>query len=959
MSAVPVTVTSESPTSESPTSESRVPEGLAWGNSEADVSVAGLVRRVLGPIEADAQVRLQSELAAAVTTTTAAAATAADTTDEVVVDAVVESVMGGLVAELTTLVTLPLVQYFHEFRREHGFSADPSSNTALRSFAAGPMDELMGRFPLLGKRIDCVVSGRVDQCGEIVAAFLADRRALEEAALVGPGRLTAVDCSFGDPHGGGRRVARVRVGDDTVFYKCRDFGPDRMLRELVDAVSTHGDVDLVLPTFLERNGYGWQQCIRGDSLPSGDDPARRFHRRLGQLVALFGAVGTTDMHVENIVAHGEYPVPIDVETLLHPTTERLGDTGDHNDLLAAVLGDGPLGTSMLPSASDVVAGASIAAVSDAGERRVEGAVGVAITGDGTDAVSMEHTPVVMNMTSHRPHRSGEPIALGEYTDDVVAGCLSATSVLRARVEAVRAVIDGHGDVLCRRVLRPTAVYTAFLNASAHPRYLGSEAVREDLLAMVPPSTAGGQAALTLELAALRRGDVPRFVARADSTKFTEAGTGESTVVSPVLDTALQRAHRCVDAAVRTPPAATEHLLRSTLSTLVRPASDTAGERAAVRADLHRALTDPDVFAAMARVVQRIAARAVRRPDGSAIGLVQSLPAADGAATLVSSDRSLYDGAGSLLLTAALAGRSEDARWRRRLAAQTSTLALIAAPAVERGGRADPCPFSGALATWWLLRESMAISGCVSATATAMQAAGFEAVGDPTSRVDIVGGTAGAIALAASDPSTDRDVLERGSRSLAGHLDAAVPGSTRGLAHGVDGIAWALCRADAVLGCDEHRSLLVAVLDTPVEAAREPRNAGSSWCWGRTGILLTHAEIAYRLGDRDRAHVLAHRVEAQSADHDDTICHGETGIILTLTHLGVLLGDDSLLAAARTRGDLLLRKIAHRGYRTGHGEAVAELSLMTGVPGIAYARAVAAHPALANPVALTLGVTSPS
>ena len=46
---------------------------------------------------------------------------------------------------------------------------------------------------------------------------------------------------------------------------------------------------------------------------------KRFFKRAGAWLALFHCFGGTDFHQENIIAAGEHPVPIDLETVLQPT----------------------------------------------------------------------------------------------------------------------------------------------------------------------------------------------------------------------------------------------------------------------------------------------------------------------------------------------------------------------------------------------------------------------------------------------------------------------------------------------------------------------------------------------------------------------------------------------------------------------------------------------------------------
>lgn len=871
------------------------------------------------------------------------------------------SVTSDLRSALRSLVELPMVDLFHRFRSEHGFPADRFAASAMKAFRlqGNTAERLFDAFPVLEQRVRATVSDRIRQVSEVVSAFHDDRGALLERALVGDADLVAIECTHGDPHAGGRRVAMVRVGSRTIVYKPRPFGPDALLADVIALVDPDEEYGLLAPRFLAGEDYGWQEFVDHRPLPPADPAgsARRFHERLGRLLAVFAALGSTDMHVENIVAHGEFPVPVDLETLVHPTTEPGAECGTEADKLAAALCDGPFGTSMLPSGDDAVSGTSIAALSDAGVRTVDGASSFAVSNAGTDGVAIERVAVNVPMFTHRPHRDGTPIGLGPYIDDVLRGYREMTSTLKKSAPQMNSLLDTYGDVEFRRVVRPTAVYTAFLDAAAHPRYLGNEGAREKLFAMLAPSVAGGEEGLALELDALRRGDVPRFVASARSRRFRSAGADSGSVLAPVFDTALQRAERCVGRTEKTPWVALEHAVRSALSAVAGQAGPTP-----MYPDLRAALAAENPTTSSARVSRRLAARAVRGDDGVPLGLVQSFPSsADAeAAVLVSSDRSLYHGGGASLLASQVASTTGSAIWRRRVRASVTSLlddVRASRAAIERGDPVDPCPFTGSLGAAWMLGAAARAVDDPQAATEAHTAGALilaAALDNEDLRFDVVGGISGACALLACETATNSSVLERCADMLASEITRRLNANVvvRGFAHGVDGLVWALSRVDTALGRGDHTSALERLLELGSRPSSDPRNAGGSWCWGSTGILLAHAEIALALGDRRRAGTSAGEIADVAVDHDDSICHGDAGVVLSIAHLGVLLADVDLRAAARERADNAAKRIAQRGYRTGHGGSVATLSFMTGVPGIAYARAVASDPRLSNPVALT-------
>jgi type 2 lantibiotic biosynthesis protein LanM len=796
---------------------------------------------------------------------------------------ILDGIVDRLRREVGALVTWTVVDEFDRFRRDNDSAADPASDRAIGDFDAVVRQVIADRYPELVRRVDAVVTGRIEQVDEVLNALAADHDSL---GITTP--VDSLDFGHGDPHEGGRRVVMVGAGSHRMVYKPRSGDPDLLLHQLVEVVDCGVDASdaLSVPDVLARDGYSWHDCRAPHDIVAAGG-ARRFHRRLGRLLALFSAIGTTDMHVENIVAAGEYPVPIDVETLLHPSTD------------GSVLGDGPLGTGMLPSGSDAVSGTCIAAVSPAGRRTVDGSTTRVLAHDGTDAMTLVSEPTIIELSSHRPHVAGVPVPIENHIDDIVDGYLGGVASIRFHENDIRSLLDSAAGTEFRRVVRPTAVYGAFLDASTHPRYLTGRAERRRLFDMLPATTTGGDEARDLEVDALCVGDVPRFVGPAGAATLR---AGDCSIDAASTDTALARAHRCLTRTTRTNPVAAEHTIRSALAGIaesIRPHSER------VRGDdLHRALIDRDARRSAARVARRVAARAVR--DSSDV--VHALPAGSGS-VLVASDRTLYHGGGVALFS----GRRSDldpvidARYRLEYP------------------EPDLCPFTGALGTVWMLRESTRATASDHALADAVLAATLERVDvENYDRLDVVGGLAGATALLATTDWVGPEFLERCCERLAGHLSLR-ESSPRGLAHGIDGTAWAVARASRVLGTDRYDAAIGWVLDHP------PTPADAGWCWGAAGLAMAHTEIADRLG-RSTPSDLADA--AKLPDNDDTLCHGGAGTVLALRHIATMTGRDDRYREVAAE---LQNRIARSGYATGHSHHVGALGFMTGVPGIAYAR----------------------
>src|SRR5205085_2433516 len=65
---------------------------------------------------------------------------------------------------------------------------------------------------------------------------------------------------------------------------------------------------------IDRCSYGWSEFV-AHRVCSSRSEVERFYHRLGGYLALFYVTKARDMHFENMIAAGEFPVPVDLETL--------------------------------------------------------------------------------------------------------------------------------------------------------------------------------------------------------------------------------------------------------------------------------------------------------------------------------------------------------------------------------------------------------------------------------------------------------------------------------------------------------------------------------------------------------------------------------------------------------------------------------------------------------------------
>lgn len=128
------------------------------------------------------------------------------------------------------------------------------------------------------------------------------------------GRVAEIDGGVSDIHQGKCvHIIRFQSGD-RVVYKPRSLTLERKWQNFYGQMSQQAGLgDVRTPWLIERKRYGFEEFI--PSMPvSGKEGFSLFYFRCGFLLGIAYVLQGTDLHAENMIACGDWPVLIDLET---------------------------------------------------------------------------------------------------------------------------------------------------------------------------------------------------------------------------------------------------------------------------------------------------------------------------------------------------------------------------------------------------------------------------------------------------------------------------------------------------------------------------------------------------------------------------------------------------------------------------------------------------------------------
>ncbi len=438
-------------------------------------------------------------------------------------DATARALAKALAEELVELARPAVALELVAARAAGGWSDEElERETAATLRALGrPQDArtLLSAHPGLARMIVGRAGLAVQAGHELLERVAADREHVRDELLDGeePGEVVAIALA-GDSHDGGRRVARVQFASGArAALKPRSLAAERGFADVLVALNGLGFEPRLRPvtTLACGRDHGWQAWAQPASCSSRAELGRYF-RRLGAQLAILHALRATDMHQENVLACGEHPMLVDLETVLHP---RLGSerAGVVDPLIAETGLDCVLRVGLLPR-SDVAFGVDISGLGrdPAGEFE---ASQLGWIGAGADA-RLVMQRLRLEPGDNAPRLRGRPVRPHEHVGALADGFSDAYGLLldhRDRLLAPGGALASlRGPT--RVVLRPTKVYADLLRRQSQDlACLDDGVAREDAFDVLWRG-AGRRAELGIVAPAerydLSRGDVPRFTTTA-------------------------------------------------------------------------------------------------------------------------------------------------------------------------------------------------------------------------------------------------------------------------------------------------------------------------------------------------------------------------------------------------------------------------------------------------------------
>ena len=796
-------------------------------------------------------------------------------------------------------------------------------------------------------------------------------------------KVQAIGGDLSDPHNFGHSVQILTFEDRTkLVYKPKDLRLDVAWCDLIILFnSSSPPLDLKPVQTIACHEYGWTEFIEHTSCNAAQD-IELFYRRSGAWLAIFHLFASSDMHFENIIAHGAHPVPIDLEMILQASTPEAEQATPETAALVEAnhtVVNSVLMVGMLPS----YAKSPNNKIFDAsGLNAVKSSTPVGVWKNAnTDGMRWMQVPTDSTETPNIPHIKGQYAQLGDYLPAFIEGFEQYSHFLLKQRDAigVSTLLRPFKNLPVRKVIRNTRFYYMLLQRlkdhrnmsdgvtwSAQAEFLSRLAnwdTKDDLLWPLQEA----------ERIALVNLNVPHFVSPSDED-LVSAITGHHTQTgSPSgLERAAERFSQWSALEIESQV----QIIKVSTSFVPRSDSDIEDKYLFKRKfkQAGPSLDQTTLEIEAARIAATIQQHGTIKDKSAAwVGLDWLGDSEVGQLVTLGAD--LYNGSSGVALFLAAHARYANDPFSRELAlkALSATRLQIVQPSAPRWARGlgiggasglgsivyALTVISELLAEPSLLQDALAVSNLFSNELIAADRS-----------LDVIAGSAGGVLglLALYRKTQSKEVLAKavacGEHLLrqprlgeAGKRSWAVLGISEspltGFSHGAAGFAYALTSLAKVSGREvfevaaqecvayEDSCYNKDVFNWPDLRTTDATVFPSQWCHGAVGIGLARA--ASSRGEKSNVEAIVsdinHAVQNTTTNwpqHVDTLCCGTLGTIEFLGEAGELLNQPALGQLSDQRlAQIIANRHEQGDYAWNAGGTAFNLGLFRGLSGVGY------------------------
>lgn len=321
-------------------------------------------------------------------------------------------------------------------------------------------------FPILFEQIGNEITQWSFHSQNLIKRFLDDHEDIVQTIFKGinPGKISKVVFGLGDKHNQGETVTSLLFDNgDKLIYIPRKRNLHSHFLNICNWLDGYLNIGFRLPASLISDSYTWVEFIENETCTNSLQ-IEKFYERSGIFLSLLYALDATDFHYENIIAGGEYPVLIDLESFFHPFMP-FENINSHISLNNTVLKTGLLPSIHTFDKKDYF---ELSGLSDI-EGTLEMNKSIQFILDENGHLKSQRKKGRLASGKNIPKLNEKKVELtSKYSDSLKKGFCNAYKVIQNNKKEFARLLETFRDDEIRIILRHSSVYSHLLKEGRHP-----------------------------------------------------------------------------------------------------------------------------------------------------------------------------------------------------------------------------------------------------------------------------------------------------------------------------------------------------------------------------------------------------------------------------------------------------------------------------------------------------------
>jgi type 2 lantibiotic biosynthesis protein LanM len=387
---------------------------------------------------------------------------------------VLDPLVRHLLKEICSIAAEPTYQIFAEHRKAGG-----TFETFVQSVRSTGYANLFAPFPALARCITILLSRWIGTSQIFVDRLTEDWQ--EIAALVdipaASQRIRSIEPGLSDRHEGGFQAILLEFEDlARVVYKPKDMSLEVAVPDINEWLALEGStIRFRFPRSVSKGSYGWSEFIAQQPCATVEEVNHYFYRS-GVLLCLAYVLNARDLLVDNIVACGPDPVPIDLETFFQAEMQSAHKYGrrPESELPEYLQRSSVMDTGFLPiwQVSGIDTACDFSGLCGSKEL-VSGLMSLGWENLNSDEMKPVREAIICAPAKNQVLYQGVLQRAQDHLDDICRGFSDLYGFLNSRKESFLNYLDRYSGARGRMIFRSTAVYSRLIGESVRANALVS------------------------------------------------------------------------------------------------------------------------------------------------------------------------------------------------------------------------------------------------------------------------------------------------------------------------------------------------------------------------------------------------------------------------------------------------------------------------------------------------------